>query len=292
MEVINSLGFDPVAFILNVFGFLILLWLLNKFLFKPVGGLLEQRQRDISSTYDKLEADRRQMETLKADYEARLAAIEAEGRERINNMVKEAQAIRDQVINDASARSKEMIARAEQEIAREQELAFQTIRQQVVDLAMGAATKVIGDNLDESRQRRLIDEFISNGGSFDAALAQTATNGTARPIAVAAPEPTAAPSPVTTGGGGGGGISGMAAAALGVAAAAGAAIVAAVTSRGGDDGDGDNGGDNGDAPASSEDASAPAKPARARRSTKTTEATVDPSVPGGEAAGKPAESAE
>jgi hypothetical protein len=226
------------------------------------------------------------METLKADYEARLAAIEAEGRERINNMVKEAQSIRDQVINDASARSKEMIARAEQEIAREQELAFQTIRQQVVDLAMGAATKVIGDNLDESRQRRLIDEFISNGGSFDAALAQTATNGTARPIAVVAPEAAAvapaAPAPPTTGGG----ISGVAAAALGMAAAAGAAIVAAVTSRA--DSSDDNGDDSGDASATSEDASAPAKPARARRSTKTTEATVDPSVPGGEAAGKPA----
>jgi F-type H+-transporting ATPase subunit b len=54
-----------------------------------------------------------------------------------------------------------MLTRAEQEIAHEREQALITLRQQVVDLTLSATEKVIGDSLDENRQRRLIDEFIT-----------------------------------------------------------------------------------------------------------------------------------
>jgi F-type H+-transporting ATPase subunit b len=101
------------------------------------------------------------METLRADYEQRLTSIEAEAREKIQGAIKDAQAARDQIVLEANTRSREMITRAEQEIQHERDQALITLRQQVVDLALGATTKVIGDSLDESRQRRLIDDFIA-----------------------------------------------------------------------------------------------------------------------------------
>lgn len=179
MDVLNQINFNPVAFFINMAGFLLLLYLLNKMLFKPVGALLDQRQQDIASTYDKLEADRRQMETLRADYERRLAGIEAEAREKIQGAIKEAQSSRDQILQEAGMRSKEMLTRAEEQIRREQEQAMITLRQEVVELALGATSKIIGDSLDENRQRRLIDEFITTsvsngsgpGGSATAAAA-------------------------------------------------------------------------------------------------------------------------
>jgi F-type H+-transporting ATPase subunit b len=227
--------------------------------FAPIGKVITEREEDVNQTYAKLDADQAQMQSLKEDYERRLAAVEAEGRERINNMVKEAQAIRDQVINDANARSKEMIARAEQEIAREQELAFQNIRRQVVDLAMGAATKVIGEGLDESRQRRLIDDFIAGGGTFDAALAGTSA---------AAAAPVAAPKP-----GNGGGVAGVVEAVKDAVGDAGAAIAAAVAgvAAGAAVALSNAGKDEDDAPATD----SPAKPARARRTAKSAADTAD-----------------
>ena len=161
MGLLDQLNIDPRAILVNIVGFIALLIVLRKMVFTPIGKVLAERQQDITSTYDQLDADRRQMEALRADYEQRLASIEAEAREKIQGAIKDAQAARDQIIQEANGRSREMITRAEEEIAREREQAMITFRQQVVDLAMGAATKVIGDSLDDTRQRHLIDDFIS-----------------------------------------------------------------------------------------------------------------------------------
>lgn len=177
-DILSSLNFNLNAFLVNIAGFLLLLWVLNRLLFKPVGGLLAQRQHEIAATYDKLEADRNQMETLRADYEQRLAGIEAEAREKIQNAIKDAQGARDQIVQEAQTRSREMITRAEAEVAREREQALITLRQQVVDLALNAATKVIGDGLDEARQRRLIDEFITTNATATAVMGTAAATQT------------------------------------------------------------------------------------------------------------------
>lgn len=158
---LESLNVDPFAIAINIVGFLLLLFVANNLVFKPVGKVIEERQQDINGTYDKLDADRRQMEALKADYEQRLAAIEAEAREKIQSAIKDAQATRDQILQETTTRSREMITRAEAEVEREREQAMITLRQQMVELALGATRKVIGDGLDDSRQRRLIDEFIT-----------------------------------------------------------------------------------------------------------------------------------
>lgn len=165
MELLDQLNINPTAVVINIVGFVLLLFVLRKMVFAPIGKVLEERQTDIATTYDKLEADQRQMEALRADYEQRLASIEAEAREKIQSAIKDAQAARDQIIQEANMRSKEMIARAEEEIGREREQAMITLRQQVVDLALGATTKIIGDSLDDARQRRLIDDFIAGSAT-------------------------------------------------------------------------------------------------------------------------------
>lgn len=175
MQLLNDLNIDLNAVVINIVGFLLLLLVLQKMVFKPIGNVLAERQGDINATYDKLDADRRQMEALRADYEQRLTAIEAEAREKIQSAIREAQTARDQIVQEAQERSRELITRAESEAEREREQAMITLRRQMVDLALGAATKVIGDSLDDNRQRKLIDDFITSSA--------TATNGASAPPA-------------------------------------------------------------------------------------------------------------
>lgn len=181
MGLLEQLNINPAAIAVNVVGFLLLLAVLRKMVFSPIGKVLHERQQDVNSTYDKIESDRRQMEALRADYETRLAGIEAEAREKIQGAIRDAQSARDQIVAEAQGRSREMILRAEAEVAHERQQAMITLREQVVHLALGAATKVIGDNLDETRQRRLIDDFIATNNVATApntaTAANTATNG-------------------------------------------------------------------------------------------------------------------
>ncbi|MBC8142786.1 MAG: F0F1 ATP synthase subunit B [Armatimonadetes bacterium] len=195
-EILTNLNFNPGVWLVNFLGFGLLLWTANKMVFTPIGKVIEERQGDIQKTYDQLDADQRQMQSLKSEYEAQLAAIEAEGRDRINNMIKEAQSTRDSVLSDANSRAHELVSRAEAEVEREKEQAMITLRSQVADLAIGAAERVIGSNLDEARSRRLVDDFITSGGAPAPDYAKPAVTETQN--VTFAKEPVAVVTPVET----------------------------------------------------------------------------------------------
>jgi F-type H+-transporting ATPase subunit b len=160
---LESLNIDPILVGVNIVGFLILLAICNKLVFNPILKVLDERAGDINATYDKLDEDRAEMNNLKTDYEARLDSVEAEGREKIQTAVKEAQATRDTIVTDANNRAKDIVSKAEQEAERERREGLFLMRQQIVDLAMGATGKVLGESLDTKKQSQLIDDFISNG---------------------------------------------------------------------------------------------------------------------------------
>jgi len=166
-DIANTLNIDGMAIVINIIGFVLLIWIANSMVFKSIGRVIDERKQDIDQTYDTLDADRRQMAELREDYERRLAEIEA-------------QAARDQILSEATDRSRELVARAEREAERERQEAMVTLRRQIVDLALGATAKVIGDGLDVGRQRQLIDNFITSGGG---SLGPASAVATATPIA-------------------------------------------------------------------------------------------------------------
>ena len=97
---------------------------------------------------------------MKSDYETRLTETEAEARFQIQNQIKEAQNLRQQLVAEATERADAMVRQAQLEIDQEKAHAIATIRTHVVDLSLAAAEKVIGENMDNAKNRRLIAEFI------------------------------------------------------------------------------------------------------------------------------------
>ena len=164
----KALGIDPILILTQFFGFIVLLLLLNQFVFKKVFGILDERQNDIKRTYDQLDADRAAMETSRREYEQRLAGIEAEAREKIQAAVQEAQVLRGNLIADAQKQAETILVQGRNESERERQKVFLEMRQQIVALAIGAAGKVVGENLNDARQNKLVDDFITGvgGGSL------------------------------------------------------------------------------------------------------------------------------
>jgi F-type H+-transporting ATPase subunit b len=173
LKMLDGLNITGPLILVNILGFLLLFALCNKLVFIPILKVLDERAGDISKTYDQLDADRAEMSRLKSDYEARLDAVEAEGREKIQTAVKEAQVTRDQIVSDANTRARDLVSKAEQEADRERREGLFLMRQQIVDLAMGATHKVLGESLDKTKQAELIDSFIASGLG-DAPVAESA----------------------------------------------------------------------------------------------------------------------
>lgn len=164
MEILEQLGINPELILVNIIGFVLLLLLLKKFLYGPILQMLDARKSDIQATYDAAENQRESMEELRKDYEKRLAGIEADANERIQAAVKEAQGIRDEIINDARGKSEDILRRGQEELARERQKTIAELREEVANLAIGASSKLLERSMDTAAHRKLIDDFISTVG--------------------------------------------------------------------------------------------------------------------------------
>src|SRR5688572_6341476 len=107
----NILHISWQVLVSQVIAFAVLVWVLGKFLFKPVQAILAQRQDEVRGTLEQAAADRRAMEQSRREYEQRLTTIEAEAREKIQGALKEAQALKDEVIASAQTEAERIVRR-------------------------------------------------------------------------------------------------------------------------------------------------------------------------------------
>lgn len=148
--------------IVQAAGFIVLLIVFKVFLFKPIAGILDARRSEVEGQFQSAEDRRREAEELRADYERHLASIEEETRAKVAEAIKDAQAIRDEIISDSRAQAERILTRAEDEIQRERDIAFAELKTHVADLTIEAAAKLINERLDDAKHRDLVNRFIDD----------------------------------------------------------------------------------------------------------------------------------
>jgi F-type H+-transporting ATPase subunit b len=128
----------------------------------PLKASLDERNGNLEATFAEVEGLRSEMTAMKSDYEKRMAATEADAREKINAQIKEAQTLRQSLMAEAASKSDAMIKQAQDEIAGEKAKALREIQIHVTDLALAAAEKVVGKNMDSDTNRKLVADFIKD----------------------------------------------------------------------------------------------------------------------------------
>lgn len=164
MGILEQLGINPALIVVNVLGFVLLLWLLKRFLYGPITQVLAGRAEDVRSTYAAAESEKSAMEELRRDYEKRLDGIEAEAHARIQAAIKEAHGVRDEIVEDARSRAEVALRRGQDELVREREKTVVALREDVADLVVRASSRLLERSLDDAAHRKLVDEFISGVG--------------------------------------------------------------------------------------------------------------------------------
>lgn len=140
--------------------FMILFPVIRSFFLDPLAGAINDRNRELEHTFSEAETLRADMQRLRNEYEQRLASTEAQAREQIQAQIREATNLRQTLMAEATQRADEMVARAQQEIEQEKSRVLNELRVHVVDLSLAAAEKIMGENMDSDRNRRLVQEFI------------------------------------------------------------------------------------------------------------------------------------
>ena len=158
----GGIDFDPGKTFGSIGMFLILFPVIQSFFIKPLADAIEERNTNLESTFSEVESMRSEMSSMKSEYEKKLATTEADAREKINAQIKEAQTLRQNLMAEAASKSDALIKQAQDEIAGEKAKAVREIQVHVTDLALAAAEKVVGKNMDSELNRKLVGDFIKD----------------------------------------------------------------------------------------------------------------------------------
>lgn len=146
--------------ITQIIGFLIALFILKRFAWKPLLGILEERRTKIKSEFEKIDGEKEAVKKLTSEYEARLKDIEGLARQKILEAAKDGQQMANQVKENARQEALEIMGRSRDEIQREVEKAKVQLKNDLVNLSLRAAEKIIQEKLDKEKDRKLIADFI------------------------------------------------------------------------------------------------------------------------------------
>ena len=154
------LTLEPGMLIWTFITFALLLWLLKKFAWKPLLGALENREHRIREDLQKAEHARSESDRLLEEHRSLLRNSEVEARKILDDAKGTAEMMRQGIVESAHEQARQMTAQAKAEIQREKDTALFQLRAEVADLAIRAAGKILGAELDAEKHRKLVDEFI------------------------------------------------------------------------------------------------------------------------------------
>ena len=149
----------------TVVNFLILFFGLKYFFFEKVKLIVEARENEIAEKLDSADEELEKARTLAINNERELQRAREEGKAITERHKKKAEKVYDEIVEEAKTEAGLIIERAKIEIEREKEKAEYLLKKEALDLALDLSRKVIEKNIDEEKNRQLIDEFISEVGN-------------------------------------------------------------------------------------------------------------------------------
>lgn len=162
MEILNNFGIQPTLLLAQVVNFLIILFLLKKFFYKPIIKVLEDRKKRIEESL----ANAQSIEEKLQKTQEQSAQILEEARENakavIDDAKKESERIYQQAHDDARSTARETVEKAKSEIERLKLDMQKQLESETLSLAATIAKKVLGRTLKPSERTNLTAKAITD----------------------------------------------------------------------------------------------------------------------------------
>ena len=158
------LGVNPWTALFTLANTVALFLVLKKFLFKPVMKMIEDRQQEIDGMYREAGDARDQAQAMEAEYRQKLSEAQATGERIVKEAVTRGQSREEEILRQAARDADAMRDKAAADIAREKTKAVNDAKNEISDMAMAIAAKVVGRQLNADDQDALIDGFIDELG--------------------------------------------------------------------------------------------------------------------------------
>jgi F-type H+-transporting ATPase subunit b len=158
---LERLGINLGYLLVQVANFLILFIVMRVWVFQPIVRMLDKRRETIDKGLEDARIAAEARANAEKEAQALLAKAQGEANLQVRQAVERAEQSAREIRSHAEKEIADLRASAAQEAAQAKLQALAEVRGQIGALAVAAAQKLIGENLDEKRQRALVDEFFS-----------------------------------------------------------------------------------------------------------------------------------
>jgi F-type H+-transporting ATPase subunit b len=142
--------------------FIALFLALKRFAWPAIVKATEERERKIAKQLAEAERMNNEATTTLEEHKSLLAGAKEEAGALINEAKVVAQREREEILAKAREEHEELLKRATREIAAERDRALVELRREAVDLSLAAASRLVGDNLGDDANRKLVIEYLGS----------------------------------------------------------------------------------------------------------------------------------
>lgn len=158
------LGVNPWTALLTLANTIALFLVLKKFLFKPVMKMIQDRQHEIDTMYDEADQAKQNALSIQAEYEQKLSVATETSEKMVKEAVARGKNREEEIIRQARADAAAIMDKVSADIAQEKKKALNDAKDEISGIAMSIAEKVVGRQLNDADQSKLVDQFINELG--------------------------------------------------------------------------------------------------------------------------------
>lgn len=148
----------------TLLNFLAVFFVAKHFLIGPVMKIIQDRQKEIDDLYSDANAAKADAQAMQAEYQVKLDNAQATSERIVKEAVSRGQAREEEIIRQANAEASAIMDKAAADIAMEKRKAINDAKDEISDLALAIAGKVVGRELTAADQSDLVNAFIDGLG--------------------------------------------------------------------------------------------------------------------------------
>lgn len=153
-----------VSLLFTIINLIVFYLLLKKFLFKPVMGIMEKREKMIADGLQNATDTQNEAKQLKADYEKALSGAKEQSSQIVDKAHAEAKKEYNRILSEANEKAGIMLENAKKTIEVERQQTMNTLQSEIAGLAMQAAKKIVDEKTENQGNKGIYDQFLEGVG--------------------------------------------------------------------------------------------------------------------------------
>jgi F-type H+-transporting ATPase subunit b len=157
----SLLDVNPGLIIWTIITFLLLLIILKKVAWKPILTALDKREKEIADSLNRAEQAKEEAQKILEENQATLSKAEEESKKIIDKSREYADNLKGQLMKESKDQAQKIIEDASAEIERKKNAAFEELKNQIADISVSAAEKIMKENIDANKNKQIVNKYLS-----------------------------------------------------------------------------------------------------------------------------------